>query len=202
MASPAAISVALYTLLEAGMIRPFQKEEAADKARAWAALLTPSMSDKLLGEAVQLVASGRFQVFGACKPADVNKAAAMIRSRRIEEWRRQHGEPQGPSDPALWLPYIKGFTAAIGNGCDTQSADQHGRAAIAMVRSMIGSGSSARQAIAEIESHLQEGRIPWKTTPPPRPVAEILPPEESPMPTASRLAAFAQASSRLGKGYR
>lgn len=185
MASRKAISMALSVLLEAGMIPAFQAGEINSKIDAWEALLLPSMGDRILGEAVQRVASQG--TYGACKPADINQAAKTITGERVRAWRELHGEPDsGTPDPISHIAYLNGFWAAIGNGAPTESADQHGRAALAWVTNhKIG----PLQGVSELKHHIEAGRIPWSNLiPPPRPLKEITPPTTTPATPKASLA--------------
>lgn len=176
MPSKTAIAVALGMLTDAGMLPGLPADQAGRRAETWRALLHADMSDRVLADAVKRLAAGDFEVYGAVKPQDVNRAATTVRADRVRSWRERHELPTGDRNGFQQSAYLRGFVRAIGNGMEAVEADRHGRAAMVQAEQVAAAEPSTPlpDVLARMDDAVAAGRLPWAASlPAARPVAEI-----------------------------
>ena len=157
------VALALGILTDAGMLRPLDEDRADARVRTWRALLAPDMTDQVLAAAVQRLASGDIEVYGAVKPADVNRAAQQVRGERVRRWRERHEPPVGHRSGFQQAAYLRGFLRAIGDGLDEAQADRLGQAALAQAEQVAAAepGTPLPAILARMDTALGGGRVPW-----------------------------------------
>lgn len=160
MPSTDAVKQALTFLEAAGMLKA---RDVNTQVAVWAMGLPEDMSDYLLTEAVKLIVSGEYEVYGETKVADVNKAAKQVRKATLASWLDRNEpliEGRGPYEQSV---YQTVFYRAIGAGKPEGRADQEARAAVSMAVALAKSEEATPlpELLGRLRDTVKRGKQPW-----------------------------------------